>query len=94
MSDDDSKVDQWYIQEYAFSTTVVGLRGKMATKAVNKLDDEDSGVLILVEPDDLDEYDEIQRSDVPQWARERIEEQFEIRAKNIDLVRAAGGSDA
>lgn len=91
-SSTESKVDQWYIREHAFSTTVVGLRGEMATKAINKLHDEDRGLMVLVEPDELDDYDEIDAEDVPDWARQEIEDQFEARAKNIDLVRQAGGS--
>lgn len=87
-------VDEWYVKEYAYSTTVAGLRGNTAVKAINKLDDEDAGVPVMVGPAELQDYDEAVREDVPKWGREHVEEQFRVQDKNFTLIRQAGGSDA
>lgn len=90
-SGSESQVDQWFIREYAYSATVAGLRGDTAVKAISK---HDSGneFFVLVEPSELEDYDEVDAEDVPGWAREEIEEQFRIRAKKLNLPRKAGGS--
>lgn len=92
MTESESRIDEWYVKEYAFSTTVVGLRGTTAVKAVNKLDDSDLAVPIMHDPDDLDDLERVDRDAVPEWGREAIEDGFEARAKNIDAIRNAGES--
>ncbi|WP_337653238.1 hypothetical protein [Halomontanus rarus] len=87
---DNSRVDRWFVKEYAYSTTVAGLRGDMAVKAINRLEENGSSAAIGVEPDELEDYDEVDREDVPAWGREWVDEQFDARAANIEAVRNAG----
>lgn len=86
----ESWVDEWYYNEYAYSETYVGLRGDMATKAVNRFKDESSTVLILVPPENLDSHDEVSADEVPEWAESIIEKEFEARSAEIKAIFRGG----
>lgn len=72
------------MKNWAYSTTIIGVRGDTARKAVNKIADDDRIVHLEVDANDLETFVEIDQDEVPEWARDRIEHEHEKRVQNIE----------
>lgn len=89
----DRPVDQWYTRDLAHGISVAGKRGEMRVIAVDRDEITDTTVPIAISPNELDDWDEVDRDDVPDWAIEYIEEQYRASDENFDAVREASSSD-
>lgn len=81
---------RWFKHEYAHGVKVAALRGKMAVRAVD-LDDDGSLYPILVEPEELNDWTETCRANVPDTAEGEVLNRHRARSKQIAAV--AGWND-
>lgn len=79
-------IDQWYRHDYAHGVMAVAQRGETAIKAAD-LDDNGTLFPILIREEELSDMERVEADDVPDRLREYLEEQHNIRSKNINAVR-------